>query len=133
MSADMARPWLAVVTRESLAGGVIVPSWTRTLRSRDELTALRGLITAAMADCDVPGADAADREEWQRLLRYRAAVQDALRGVQAESWQPGHPGDGRLAGRGGPEPADCARAQPGWRTSVPEEAPARPGSGRRLG
>jgi hypothetical protein len=60
----------------------------RTLLSRDELDALNGLLLAAMADCDVPDADADDREELQRLARYRGAVLDALRGVQRDNWHP---------------------------------------------
>jgi hypothetical protein len=60
----------------------------RTLHSPAELTVLRDLITAAMADCDAPGASAADREEMDRLTAYRGAVQDALRGRQVTPWHP---------------------------------------------
>jgi hypothetical protein len=56
--------------------------------TRDELNALRDLLTAAMADCDMPGAGAGDREEWQRLAAYRGVVTDALRDRQAAAWRP---------------------------------------------
>jgi Domain of unknown function (DUF5710) len=94
----------------------------QTLRTRDELTALYGLLTAAMADCDVPGADAADREEWQRLLRYQAALQDAIRGVQTVNWHPDTQAMADWLAGEGPNPLTVLGHSQGWRTTLPEEA-----------
>lgn len=94
-----------------------------TLRSRDELEALRGLITAAMADCDAPGADAADREELARLTRFRAAVVDALREVHAESWHPDTRAMANWLAGEGPNPLTPLGHSVDWRTSLPEESP----------
>jgi hypothetical protein len=92
-----------------------------TLRSRDELTALHGLLTAAMADCDAPGADAADRQERQRLFRYRVAVRDALRGTLAESADPDTQAMADWLVGEGPNPLTPLGHSLDWRTSLHEE------------
>jgi hypothetical protein len=95
------------------------------LRSRDELNALDGLLLAAMADCDAPGAGEADRLELDRLMRYRAAVRDALRGVHAESWDPDTQAMADWLAGEGPNPLTEFGHSHGWQAAP--EAPAAPG------
>jgi hypothetical protein len=95
----------------------------RTLLSRDELDALNGLLLAAMADCDVPDADADDREELQRLARYRGAVLDALRGVQRDNWHPDSQAMASWLTGQGTNPLTALGHSTSWRTGVPGAAP----------
>lgn len=74
-----------------------------------------------MADCDAPGADAADRDEWQRLLRYQDAVQDAIRGVETVTWHPDTQAMADWLAGEGPNPVTVLGHSHGWRTTVAEE------------
>jgi hypothetical protein len=92
--------------------------------TRDELNALRDLLTAAMADCDMPGAGDGDREEWQRLAVYRGVVSDALRGRQSVPWHPDAQAMADYLAGEGPCPLTELGHSLGWETAEPVPAVA---------
>jgi hypothetical protein len=96
----------------------------RTLQSLAELTILRDLITAAMADCDVRGATAADREELDRLAAYWGAIQDALRGRQVTLWHPDAQAMAEFLAGEGPNPLTPLGHSHQWQGEPREAASA---------